>query len=104
MKRLVTLILLTLSMSAMAQHRPYPHHGHGHRHHGGSGNWVPVLIGGAIVGAAIANSREAVVVQPQPSIVYQYPPVYVQRQTVCTEWKEIQNPDGVIYRERTCTQ
>ena len=30
--------------------------------------------------------------------------VYVQRQTVCTEWKEIQNPDGVIYRERTCTQ
>lgn len=104
MKRLIALILLTLSMSAMAQPHHYPQHRHGHWHHGGSGNWVPVLIGGAIVGAAIANSREAVVVQPQPTIVYQHPPVYVQRQTVCTEWKEIQNPDGVIYRERTCTQ
>jgi hypothetical protein len=30
--------------------------------------------------------------------------VYIQRQTVCTEWKEIQHPDGTIYRERTCTQ
>lgn len=104
MKRLIALILLTLSMSAMAQHRPYLHHGHGHRHHGGSGNWIPVLIGGAIVGAAIANSKEPVVLQPQPTIVYQNPPVYVQRQTVCTEWREIQNPDGIIYRERTCTQ
>ena len=104
MKRLITIILLTLSMSAMAQHRPYPHHGHGHRHYVGSGNWVPVLIGGAIVGAAIANSREAVVLQPQPTVVYQQTPVYVQRQTVCTEWKEIQTPDGTIYRERTCTQ
>ncbi len=102
MKRLIALILLTLSVSAMAQHRSYPHHGHWHR--GGPGNWVPVLIGGAIVGAAIANNREAVVLQPQPTIVYQYPPVYVQRQAVCTEWKEIQNPDGIIYRERTCTQ
>jgi hypothetical protein len=102
MKRLITLILLTLSLSAMAQHRHYPHHGHWHR--GGSGNWVPVLIGGAIVGAAIANSREAVVVQPQPTFVYQQPPVYIQRQTVCTEWKEIQTTDGQTYRERTCTQ
>ena len=110
MKKVLAVLLLTLAtVPAMAQH----YHGHGIRHHGhyghhwrhnGSGNWIPVLIGGAIVGAAIANSKEPVVVQPQPTIVYQQTPVYVQRQPVCTEWKEIQNPDGVIYRERTCTQ
>jgi hypothetical protein len=106
MKKLfITLILACAAVPAMAQH----YHGHGIRHHGhhwrhnGSGNWIPVLISGAIVGAAIANSKEPVVVQPQPTIVYQNPPVYVQRQTICTEWKEIQNPDGTIYRERTCT-
>lgn len=109
MKKLfITLILACATLPALAQ----PYHGHGIRHHGhhghwqrgGSGNWIPVLIGGAIVGAAIANSKEPVVLQPQPTIVYQNPPVYVQRQTVCTEWREIQNPDGTIYRERTCTQ
>ena len=106
MKKVLAVLLLTLaSIPAMAQHW----HGHGFRHHGhysggGNGSWVAPLIIGGFVGAAIANSREPVVVQPQPTIVYQQTPVYVQRQPVCTEWKEIQNPDGVIYRERTCTQ
>ena len=108
MKRVLAVLLLTLAaVPAMAQ----PYHGHGIRHHGhhwrhnGSGNWIPVLIGGAIVGAAIANNRqqETIVLQ-RPPVVVQNTPVYVQRQTVCTEWKEIQNADGVIYRERTCTQ
>jgi hypothetical protein len=109
MKKLfITLVLACATLPAMAQ----PYHGHGIRHHGhhghhwrhnGSGNWIPVLIGGAIVGAAIANSKEPLVVQPQV-VVQPQPSVYVQRQTVCTEWKEIQHPDGQIYRERTCTQ
>ena len=103
MKRVLAVLLLTLAaVPAMAQHW----HGHGFRHHGhysGGSGWVAPLIIGGVVGAAIANSREPVVVQPQPTIVYQNPPVYVQRQTVCTEWKEIQNSDGTIYRERTCT-
>ena len=99
MKKLITLILLTLSASAMAQH-----YGHGHRHHGharyhGQSNWVvPIIIGG-VVGAAIANrpvQAETVFVQRQP--------VIVQLQENCTPWKEIQTPDGQIYRERTCTQ
>jgi hypothetical protein len=30
--------------------------------------------------------------------------VVVQQQNVCTEWKEIQQSDGKIYRERTCYQ
>jgi hypothetical protein len=56
---------------------------------------APLIIGG-VVGAAIANNRR------QETVVLQQPPVYVHRQTVCTEWKEIMNADGIIYRERTC--
>ena len=107
MKKLLTAVVLAVALvgTASAQHRHHGHHGHHNQYrHNGSGNWIPVLIGGAIVGAAIANSKEPVVLQPQPTIVYQHPPVYVQRQTVCTEWREIQNADGTIYRERTCTQ
>ena len=105
MKKILAVLLLTLaSVPAMAQW-----HGHGFRHHGyyghySGGSWVAPLIVGGIVGAVIANNRETVVVQPQPTVVYQQTPVYVQRQPVCTEWREIQNPDGVIYRERTCSQ
>ncbi|MFY8169737.1 MAG: hypothetical protein ACOVK2_01330 [Candidatus Fonsibacter sp.] len=101
-KILLGLALLTLTSTAMAQH--WHHHwNHHHRHHGyihggGNGNWVAPLIIGGVVGAAIANNRR------QETIVLQQPPVYVHRQTVCTEWKEIMNADGIIYRERTCTQ
>lgn len=108
MKKLfITLALICATVPAMAQHW----HGHGFRPHGyyggyygGGGGWVAPLIIGGVVGAAIANNRETVVVQPQPPVVVQNPPVYIQRQTVCTEWKEIQNSDGTIYRERTCSQ
>ena len=61
-------------------------------------NWIaPVIIGG-IAGAIIVNQN-----QPQPAIVQQQP-VIVQQQNFCTEWKEIQQSDGKIYRERTCYQ
>jgi hypothetical protein len=108
MKKILFTLALTLSaLPALAQ----PYHGHGfrHNHHGyyhggGNGNWVAPLIIGGVVGAAIANNRqqETIVLQRPP--VYVQTPVYVQRQPVCTEWKEIQHPDGTIYRERTCTQ
>jgi hypothetical protein len=92
------LALLLVSGSAMAQHHDYyRHQHHGHWQRGGPG-WVwvaPTIIGG-VIGYEIARNQPPVVVQP--------PPVIVQRQTVCTEWKEIQQPDGVIYRERTCNQ
>lgn len=100
MKKLLTVLLLTLSASAFAQHH------HGWRHHGhysgpGWGYWVAPLVIGGVVGAAIAKENQ----QPQPPVIVQQPqPVVIQRQTVCTEWKEIQNSDGTIYRERTCTQ
>jgi hypothetical protein len=100
--KILGITFLVIAGSASAQH--YGHHGYWVRGYGGS-NWVPALIAGGIVGAAIANSKqtETVIIQ-QPSVVLQNPPVYVQRQPVCTEWKEIQTADGTIYRERTCTQ
>jgi len=66
-------------------------------------DWVAPLIIGGIAGAVIANARQPqpVIVQPQPMIV-QREPMIVQREPVCTAWKEIQMPDGQIYRERSC--
>lgn len=102
--KILGITFLVIAGSASAQH--FRHHGHhGHWVHSGGSNWVPALIAGGIVGAAIANSRqtETVIIQ-QPSVILRNPPVYVERQPVCTEWKEIQTADGTIYRERTCTQ
>ena len=62
---------------------------------------VPLVIGG-LVGAAIANQNQPQPVPPQPQVFIQREPVIVQPQTVCYGWKEIQTPDGQIYRERTC--
>ena len=103
MKKVLAIVLLTLaSVPALAQHW---HHGHRHHGHGPSviyrdSNWIAPLIIGGVVGAAIAN-RPA---QTETVIVQQPQTVVIQRQPVCTEWKEIQHPDGQIYRERTCTQ
>jgi hypothetical protein len=61
-------------------------------------DWVAPLIIGGIAGAVIANAN-----QPQP-VVVQRPVIVQQPATVCTDWKEIQTPDGQIYRERNCYQ
>lgn len=100
MKKLLTVLLLTVSATAFAQH----HHGwrhYGHHSGPGFGYWVAPLIIGGVVGAAIAKENQ----QSYPPVIVQQPQsVIIQRQTVCTEWKEIQHLDGQVYRERTCTQ
>ena len=100
-KIILSMLLLVVAGTASAQWH--------HNHHRGpqvvyrDSNWIAPLIIGGIVGSVIANQQQSVIVQQQP--VYVQPqPVIVQRQTVCTEWKEIQTPDGQIYRERSCTQ
>ena len=73
MKKFLVVLLLLVSASAFAQYR---HHGHyGHRH-GGGGNWVAPLIGGAIIGAMITDAARANQPAPQPPIVIQQPPIY----------------------------
>jgi len=102
-KILIALSLLAVAGTASAQwhhhHRPYYGPTVVYRD-----NWVAPLILGGIAGAVIANQSQQSVVVQQPPVVVQQSPVYVQRQPVCTEWKEIQQPDGTIYRERSCTQ
>ena len=96
MKKLLLLITLLAATAAQAQWH--------HRHWEPRtvivqrNDWVAPLIIGGIAGAVIANHN-----QPQPVVVQQ--PVIVQQPvTVCTDWKEIQTPDGQIYRERNCYQ
>lgn len=95
MKKLLSVLFLVMSTTAFAN----PYHGHGLRHHGhwhgGYGNWVaPAIVGGVVT---------YVLTRPQPApVVVEQQPVIVQPQQNCTAWKEIQKPDGTIYRERTC--
>ena len=115
MKKVLLVIMLAASGVAQADYREYRNHGHRDvyiQKTSGSDIIFPLVIGG-IFGAAIANSNrpEPVVVQQQPIIVQQQPSVIVQREQVlpprepqmaCYGWKEIQTPDGAIYRERSC--
>ena len=98
MKKLLAILLFALSVPAFAQH----HHRHNHhfRHHSWHPNYgwvIPTIIGGVITYEIVKN-------QNPPPVVVQQPVIIQQPQQVCTEWKEIQSPDGKIYRERTCTQ
>lgn len=94
-------IILATSGVALAQHR---HHGYRHFHHHRpviiERDWVAPLVLGGIAGAIIV--REA----NRPVIVEQPPVQVIPRATIveCTEWKEIMNSDGQVYKERTCTQ
>jgi len=62
-------------------------------------DWIAPLIIGGIAGAVIANQN-----QPQPVVVQREQVIVQQPQTICTDWKEIQQYDGQIYRERNCYQ
>ena len=72
MKKFLVIALLLVSVNAFAQHR----HGHYFRHHGGGGNWVAPLIGGAIIGAVITDAARANQTAPQPIIIQQPQPIY----------------------------
>lgn len=116
MKKVLLVIMLAASGLAQADNREYRNHGHRDvyvQKTSGSDILFPLVIGG-IFGAAIANSnrQETIIVQQQPPVyIQQQPPVIVQREQIipprelqmaCYGWKEIQTPDGAIYRERSC--
>lgn len=101
-KSLIAGILLTTSTIVIAGNR----HGHGfHHHHRFHNNhwhhnhgWVaPAIIGGALVyGLTRPTIIQTVPVTPQV--------IQVETQVVCSEWREVQYPDGRIVQERTCNQ
>jgi len=95
MRKIILSLLLAVSLPAMAQH-----HGHGFRHHhwhGGNHHWIaPAIIGGVVTYALTRPAPQPVIIEQQPTIVQQI--------STCTEWREIQTPDGKTYRERTCYQ
>lgn len=95
MKKIIAILLLVAGTSAMAQpHRYGPVHRHWYPNH----SWVfPTVIGG-VVGYEIARQQQPVIVQQSPPVVIQQSPVN------CSAWKEIQQSDGTIVRERICTQ
>ncbi len=87
-------LMLMIAIPAMAQH-----HGHGprnHHWHGNANNWVAPAIMGGVVTYMLTRPT------PQPFVIEQ--PVVLQQQTVCSSWKEVQQYDGTILRERTCYQ
>lgn len=94
MKKILAPLLMFVASTAMAQHHGF-HHGHRHWHP--NYGWVfPTIIGG-VVGYEIAR-------QQQPVIVQQPPPVVIQAPANCSAWREVQQSDGTILRERICTQ
>ena len=106
MKRLVALLFLTVSVSVMAQpgFRYYHHHGH---YPGPNYGWVAPTIIGGVIGYEIARNQSPIIVQ-QPVIVQSAPippaTVYYGQTQSCTEWVEVQQPDGTVNRTRTCRQ
>ena len=95
MKKFMLALMLMISVPAMAHH-----HGHGFRHHhwhGNANNWVaPAIMGGVFTYILTRPTPQPVVIEQQP--------VFLQQQTVCSSWKEVQQYDGTILRERTCYQ
>jgi len=96
----IALGLLVVASSAMAQGHDRQRHRHHHHHQ--QHNWVAPLIGGVIIGGAIANQyyrtppyAPPVYVYP-PEPVYVYPPVYgYGNTTVC---RPVQAIDQYGYR------
>lgn len=90
-KIIISFFISVLFSPALAgphhHHRPH-HHPHWHQPHY---NWVAPAIIGGVVGYAI--TRPSVVVVEQQPVA-----------PICTEWREVQQADGTIIRERYCKQ
>jgi hypothetical protein len=97
MKRFIlTLFLISLSSGAIAHDRHY--HRHNHRLYDRSMYWIVPTMAGVVVGTVVTRNY-----YHEP--IYTPPPVYVERRRIepqCSGWREIQQEDGTITRERYC--
>lgn len=111
-KVLISVILAsvaTVSFAQQWQHQLHHHHPAPRTVIVERNDWITPLIIGGIAGAVIANANNQaqVYVPPQPVYVQSQPQVYVEQTTsvrppICSDWREIQTPDGRFYRERNC--
>jgi len=95
MKKFLFFIVASLfSITASAQ---YTHWHSRHGHYYSHDRWVAPLIIGGVIGYELNKSRTNTVIVQQPNIV-------IEQTMECTPWKEIQQSDGTVTRERTCYQ
>jgi hypothetical protein len=98
MKKLIVALLLVFYSAGVFAHDRYRNR-HSHRIYDRSVHWIVPAMAGVVVGTVI--HRHPGSVEP----IYVPPPVYVERRSVepqCSEWREIQQDDGTIIRERYC--
>jgi hypothetical protein len=98
MKKLILAICLVMSSSAWAYDRHHIHyqHRHHHHHHNNSAQWAVPLIAGVVIGAVVARQHTQ---QPAPVVVEQ-----VRVVPRCSDWREYEQWDGTVIRERICRQ
>jgi hypothetical protein len=115
MKKFIVSVLAALAVTPSMAHHGVPHRSEPwhainspqfyqrHHHHKHGWGWtVPILLGGVIIGYEWSRSQQPIIVQ-QPQVTVLPPPVNVNTQTeVCSDWREVQTSDGLVYRERTC--
>ena len=90
MKKILLVLLATFCLTANAQYR----HDRIHPHHvwkPGMGWVIPTIVGGVVVYEIVKAQ------QPQQVVVE-------KEVVVCSEWKEIETPEGKLYRERSCSK
>jgi len=95
MKKILFFIVASLfSITVSAQ---YMHWHSRHGPHYSHDRWVAPLIIGGVIGYELNKSRTNTVIVQQPTVI-------IEQTMECTPWKEIQQYDGTITRERTCYQ
>lgn len=106
MKKLVLAIsaLLVLTMAPAHADGRYRH---GHHHHHRNYNWIPPLVGGAIIGGIIVDQYRRPpayyppppVYYPPPTVYYEQPPVYVAPARECRQYRRVDAWGNVVIVE-----
>lgn len=94
---LMLAICAGISIPAMAQH---------HAHYYRSMDSTGLIMSGVLLGTVLTEMSHRHSTPPPAPVVVQSPQVVIERQPIqtCTEWREIVDSYGRVYRERTCTK
>lgn len=126
MKKFAIAFLSSMVMAPAFAHHGLPHYSepnhainrypYNHRH---NRDWVApaVVVTGVIIASEVARQNRELARQeqilrehdrinriPQRPIIIERPVIVERRnETTCTEWREIMDSDGRVYKERICT-